>query len=51
LIRKEKTLGRPGHKWEDNAGMDLRRTGCGPVVVSCEHSNEPSGPIKSREFS
>jgi hypothetical protein len=22
----------------------------GPVVGSCEHGNEPSGPIKDREF-
>jgi len=25
-------------------------SGKGPVVVSCEHGNDPSGSIKGREF-
>jgi hypothetical protein len=33
-------------------GSELDETipGYGPVVGSCEHSNEPAGSIKGREF-
>lgn len=30
--------------------LDSSRSGCGPVAVSSEHGNEPSGSIKDREF-
>jgi hypothetical protein len=31
-------------------GLDTSGSGQGPVVGSCEHSNEPSVSIKGREF-
>jgi hypothetical protein len=58
----KRPLGRPRLKWEDKIRMDLKRnrvgwcgvdpygSGYGPVVGSCEHGNEPLGPIKGREF-
>jgi hypothetical protein len=30
--------------------LDSSSLGQGPVVGSCEHGNEPLGPIKGREF-
>jgi hypothetical protein len=51
---------RPRRRWEHNIELDLKETWCegddsssseqGPVVGSCEHSNEISGPIKGVEF-
>jgi hypothetical protein len=58
--RKERSLGRPRHRWEDNIKTDLRDRGCGldsavsgynPVVNSCEHGNKPSFIIKESEKS
>jgi hypothetical protein len=55
-------LGRPRCRWEDNITMDLREIEWKvvdwmhlaqdreSVVGSCEHSNEPLGSIKGREF-
>jgi hypothetical protein len=31
-------------------GLDESGLGYGPVTGSCEHGNEPSGPIKGGEF-
>jgi len=31
-------------------GLDSSSSGYGPVAVSREHSNEPSGFLKDREF-
>jgi hypothetical protein len=31
-------------------GLDASSSGEGPVAVSCEHDNNPSGPIKGGEF-
>jgi hypothetical protein len=31
-------------------GLDSFGSGEGPLVGSCDHSNEPSGSIKGREF-
>jgi len=31
-------------------GLDLSGLEQGPVVVSCEYGNEPSGSIKGTEF-
>jgi len=62
LVRKseeKRPLERPGHAWDDNIRMDLKRNSCGlgspnsekgPVVGSHEHSTEPSGSIKGRNF-
>jgi hypothetical protein len=64
LVRKPEgrsRFRRPGHKWKDNIKMDLRKLGLdcgldssgsgqGPVAGSCEHSNEPSGFVKGKEF-
>jgi hypothetical protein len=33
-----------------SCGVDASGSGLGPVVGSCEHSNEPSGSIKVWEF-
>jgi len=33
-----------------NCGVDSSGSGLGPVVGPSEHSNEPSGSIKSRKF-
>jgi len=55
----KRPLGKPRPRWEDNIRMDLQKIGCGmdssgsgqgPVVGSCEHSNEPLGSIKGREY-
>jgi hypothetical protein len=59
---KERPLGRPRRKWEDNIKMDLRERkvgncgldSCGsrggPVAGSCERDNEPWGFVKGGEF-
>jgi len=31
-------------------GLDATGSGQGPMADSCEHSNEPLGSIKGREF-
>jgi len=31
-------------------GLDSCGSGYGPVAGSCEHSSEPSGSIKGKEF-
>jgi len=31
-------------------GLDASGSGYGPVAGSCEHSTEPSGPIKEGEL-
>jgi hypothetical protein len=57
---RRRPLGRPRHRWVDNAKMDLGEIGWGgmdwidlaedrPVKGSCEHGNEPLGSIKSWE--
>jgi hypothetical protein len=50
-------LKRPRCRWEDNVRIDLREIGWdvsgqrwGWVAGNYEHSNEPSGSIKGREF-
>jgi len=58
LKGKKRPLGRPRHRWEDNCrmvlrercGLDASGLGLGPVAGYCEHSNEPSGSKKGREF-
>jgi len=34
----------------ERCGLPSPGSGHGPVAGSCEHSNEPSGSIKGREF-
>jgi hypothetical protein len=58
----KRSLGRSRHRCKDSIKKKLRETGqgnCGlnasgsgfqPVAGCCEHSNEPSGCIKGREF-
>jgi hypothetical protein len=57
----KRVLRRPKRGWENNIKMNLKEIGCedmensrgsgqGPQAGSCEHSNEPSGSIKGREF-
>jgi hypothetical protein len=53
-------LGLPRHRWEDSIKMDHRKMGWidvnwihldqGPIVGSCDDSNEPLGSIKYFEF-
>jgi hypothetical protein len=54
-----KPFGKPGCRSEDSIRIDLKKIGCGldsaglgkgPVVGSCEHSNEPSGTKKGEGF-
>ena len=55
---RQRTLGRPRHRWEDNITMDLQELGrmyraglgYGQVADTCECGNEPSGTIKCGEF-
>jgi hypothetical protein len=57
----KRPLGGHRHRWEDNIKMDLWElrgmcrldssvSGQGPVVGSCEHSNESSCSINSRGY-
>jgi hypothetical protein len=58
----KRPLRRPRHRWEDIIRNDLRGTGwedcgldscglgSGPVLDSCERSNEPSGSMKEGKF-
>jgi hypothetical protein len=52
-------LRRPRRRWKDDIKKDLWETGfaldssdlgSGPLVGSCEHSNEPPGSTKYGEF-
>jgi hypothetical protein len=57
----ENLKGKDHLRWEDairmdlgeivgGFGLDLCGSGQGPVVGSHEHSNDPSGPMKRKEF-
>jgi hypothetical protein len=55
----KRLIRRSWRKWKDNIIVDLKETGCrmdstnseqGPLVVSCEHCNEPSGSVKRGEL-
>jgi hypothetical protein len=55
----KRPLERPRRRWEDNIKLDLRNrwvelhsaaSEWGPVAGFCEHSNEPSGPIKKAGY-
>ena len=59
--KDKRPLGRPRHRWKENIKMHLQEVrwghtlDCsgseqGQMVGTCEHSNEPSGSIKCREF-
>jgi hypothetical protein len=52
-INSKLNLGK--HRWEDNIKMDCKEIGLEGVewihlAGSCEHSNEPLGSVKGREF-
>ena len=57
----KRPLWRPRRRWEDTIKMGLQEVVCGgldgiglaqdrQVAGNCECGNEPSGPIKCREF-
>jgi hypothetical protein len=55
----KRDLGRPRHRLPSNIKMDIKetrdgmdsfRSGQGPVVGSCEHSNEPLGSTNDRDL-
>ena len=59
---RNRPLGRPRRRWEDNIKMDLQELGCGgmkrievaqdigQVAGTCECGNEPSDSVKCGEF-
>jgi hypothetical protein len=59
---KERPLGRPRRRWEDNIKMDLKETeidggeldsagsGLDPVAGLCEHGNELSSSIRMQDI-
>jgi hypothetical protein len=57
MPERKRPLGRPRRRWVDNIkmdrmgwyGLDLSGSKYRPVEGSCEHGNEPSGPIKCWE--